>query len=90
VRQLFIFQDTAGGLQFRLLCDLLDNLAIPRHWDSDAYTVPASLKHVTACNVIAEINHLLGLDALIRATARQCLLLHVPVYLRQFFENMLF
>jgi len=41
-------------------------------------------------NVIAEIKHLLGLDVLIRGTARQCLLLHVPVYHRQLFENMLF
>ena len=90
VRQRIIFQDTAGGLQFRALCDQLDNLAIPRLWDSDVYTVPASLKHVTACNVIAECNHLLGLDALIRGTARQCLLLHVPVYHRQLFEHMLF
>jgi hypothetical protein len=39
---------------------------------------------------IAESNHLLGLDALIRATASLCLLLDVPVYHRQLFENMLF
>jgi hypothetical protein len=39
---------------------------------------------------IAECNHLLGLDALIRATARQCLLLHVPVFHRRLFENMPF
>jgi hypothetical protein len=39
---------------------------------------------------IAEGNHLLGLDALIRATARQCLSLHLPVFHRQLFENMPF
>jgi hypothetical protein len=52
---------------------------LPRLWGSEVPTVSASSRHVAPWNVVAESNPPLGLDALIRATASQCLLLDVPV-----------
>ena len=89
-RQGIIFQDTAGGFKFGALCDLLDNIALPRLWGSDVPTVPASSKHVTPWTVIAESNPPRGLNALIPATASPCHLLVVLASQHHLFGNMIF
>jgi hypothetical protein len=84
-----IFPGPAGF--FPALCDQLAKIAfgmLLRLLGSEVPTVPANSRHVAPWTVVAESNPPFGLDALIRATASQCLLLDVPVLYRHSFGNM--
>ena len=73
------------------LCDQLDNKALPRLWGSDVPTVPASSKHVTPWTVIGASSPKAILpNALIPATASQCLLLVMLASQHHLFRNMIF